>query len=565
LSIAPNLRYLTFSSFQPPQNVAALARLPRLTTIVFDSRAAVDDAILAELAKLPQLQTLAIDVPPTNQYNKPLTSAGFAALATSPSLTNIYVGGWKPESVAEYLPLARAALPNKSVQSSRKHVSPVPPHFFYVIPFVGIAAIIGIQLSSQFRSPMRLVTPGFTRDHALFALGLAVLASVGCATRLIVAGALPSAAITFATLIVTTMVAGTALTSLLTGTTFQLQGLARAIPALNVVLIGLFVVLYVPEWATYLFQSGDPRVLVALISATAASAILLVGLFRNIVYWAAGATSLPTRQERTGLNWGAMYRDNWQFAGSRRELQIDTLSNLRPKDMPWWRCVERWRLANSPLRVIRNTMYMSAFFVLFQFLVFRSSAINNADPRPIVVFGAQFVLIQMAMQVGVLWRARMLTLTLESTRPCSRRTLRYEWMAAFLIDLLPGVLLVTLLAAIGLNWRPPLEVAWQAVPRTVVMIVPAAVALAVAIAAIIALVERMWLAFACAMGMIFTAPLAVLCTIGLRAVISRQDVPSPRAFGQLFESQAWGAAILGAIVILIMARRFFTFEVGRRA
>ena len=129
-----------------------MARLPRLETIIFETRQAVDDATLAALARLPQLRTLVIDVPVSHQMDKPLTQAGFTALAGSKSLERLYVGGWQAEAMAEYLPLARSALPGFDVRPSCKHVSSVPPDFFRVAPFLGLGDYWGCNFPASSQS-----------------------------------------------------------------------------------------------------------------------------------------------------------------------------------------------------------------------------------------------------------------------------------------------------------------------------------------------------------------------------------------------------------------------------
>ncbi len=248
LAQADKLRSLNLRTYQPPQDVAALARLPRLETIIFEMRQAVDDATLAALARLPQLRTLVIDVPVSHQMDKPLTQAGFAVLAGSKSLERLYVGGWQAEAMAEYLPLARSALPGFDVRPSRKHVSPVPPDFFRVAPFLGLGALLGLQLSSQ----LAVRYGGWRqdlRDHALVAGVLASAVVLGLAARLVANAALPGAALAVSVLVVVLTMAGTASSSLATTTTFQLQGAYRLLHVLTFLGFGLMVVLYIPEWS----------------------------------------------------------------------------------------------------------------------------------------------------------------------------------------------------------------------------------------------------------------------------------------------------------------------------
>ncbi len=564
LAQANKLRSLNLRTYQPPQDVAALARLPQLETIVFETRQAVDDATLAELAKLPQLKTLVIDVPKSHSMDKPLTQAGLAALAASQSLERLYVGGWQPEAMAEYLPLARAALPGFEVRPSRTHVSPLPPDFFRVMPFFGLGALLGLQLSSQLRSPLRRLAPRFTRDHAIVAGTLAGAAVLGCAVRLVVNGAVPTAALAVSALVVVLAMAGTASSSLATTTTFQLLGVNRLLHMLTFIGFGLMVVLYIPEWSDYMLRRGDWRVLAALTTAAIGSFAVLVWLLSQLVFWGTAATPLPTMPGRGWFNRTMAYRDTWQFAGAAREGRIEALPLTPAGAYTWWRRVTRWRLANMPLRILRLTIVMFLFFAGFQWLGIRSLPNAQAAVRGMLPIAVMFVVSQIGMQVGVLWRTRLSTLALESTRPCSRRALRYEWMAAFTVDLVPAVVIVGALAAVGLNWDPPWQVRWQDVPRSFLLITPAGLPLVAALAAVVAIIERPWLMFLLVMGLIMAAPMAIVAAMFACYMAIGAEPPSPKDLPVAFQSYAWGAGLLGAIVCAILARRFFTMEVGRR-
>ena len=236
--------------------------------------------------------------------------------------------------------------------------------------------------------------------------------------------------------------------------------------------------------------------------------------------------------------------------------------------MTWWQRVDRWRLANFPMRVLRMTAYMFVACLVSQWILnVKLLGINNMSDggRSIVSFAAGFALILPGFQIAAIWRGRMATLSIESMRPYSRRALRDEWMAAFLADLLPSVAVVSLLGAIGLNWHPPYTITWQAIPLCLLQLFPAALAVSAASAVLGAVIQRGWVVVLLGVGLFMTLLFGTMMAILVDFEWIRHVHMEPRDMSGAFLTHAWGAGVLAAIVVAILARRFFTMEAGRRA
>lgn len=582
LASARNIRYLTFSTYQPPQNIAALAALPHLETIVFDSRLAIDDSVLAELAKLPQLKTLVLDLSPSGPADKPLTAAGFDALRSSPSLENLYVGGWQQEITDQYLPLAMPLWPKISVNQARVHLFSFLPEFVRVMPFLMLAGMIGLQLSSQFRSSLRKLAPRFARDQALVAITLALLVTVAYATRLVFAGALPGAAFMVATLFVMLAMSVTAFSSVQREvSSLSCQSTMMSTPSpwrssagspqllrwlsgySAIVQFGLIAALFAPTWMGYVLRSGDYRVMLALALAIVPALNLLAQSFQQLVYW--GATADPRLGKSLPANAG--YRESWQYAGAEHESRIEALAHKRTADMSWWQRVDRWRLANVPVRILKTTAIMFVACLVGQWIMtvklLRTHDMSDGG-RSFVSFAAMFALIQPGIQLATVWRWRLRALSIESTRPYTRDSLRYEWMAAFLADLLPSVVLVSVLAAIGVNWHPPYTITWHEVPLSLLQLFPTALAASAAAAALGAVIERGWVATLLGAAMFMALVFVTTMVVFVDEELIRHVRTAPRDMPNVLLTHAWAAGVVAAIVVAVIARRFFRMEVGSR-
>jgi hypothetical protein len=216
---------------------------------------------------------------------------------------------------------------------------------------------------------------------------------------------------------------------------------------------------------------------------------------------------------------------------------------------------------------LRMTAYMFVTCLVSQWILnVKLLGINNMSDggRSIVSFAAGFALIFPGFQLAAIWRGRMATLSIESMRPYSRRAQRYEWMAAFLADLLPSVAFVSLLGAIGFNWQPPYTIIWQAIPLSLFQLFPAALAISAASAALGVVIQRGWVVVLLGIGLfmtlLFGTMMAVLIDFELIRHIRMESVDMTATL----LTHAWAGGVLSAIVAAMLARRFFTMEVGRR-
>ena len=556
------LREVILYSNAPPEHIAALASLPDLETIEFHSRMAINDELLAELAALPHLKVLVLDFGYYYPFEPRLTRAGFDVLARSSSLETVYAGG-RHEEGDELITLARQALPNLNVTPAIHQSKMWGRDFFHVFPFALLAMAIGGQLSGQFRSPLRRLTPSFAVSHALVVIFLAVSVVALCTVRLVATGAAWDAAVAVSAAIVASYAASLALTSIGDMSSDQLQGIARWSALLSLVTIGLTIALFIPDRADGILRGGDVRILAVLWLAAAASVGLAAWLLSRLVYWSANVSSLPTKNFREHFLVGARYRENWLFAGPKREERIEAWSQRDAGDWTWWRRIERWRFGNPPLRVVRFVLLMVATIVAVQGAILWNAVSDRLNLGASLCF-AGFVTAGMAtIQVGGLWRTRLSVLPLETLRPCARRMLRYEWITAFIFDLLPGAATASAAAAIGLNWEMPPRVRWEAVPLDFAILLPVALIVTVALGALFVVVERLWRAVVLSAAVIWSMPMAVLMMVVLVGV-GRNEYGAPDLTPQAIVAQLWVAALIGAALAWFMGRRFLTMEIGRR-
>ena len=137
---------------------------------------------------------------------------------------------------------------------------------------------------------------------------------------------------------------------------------------------------------------------------------MLVWQLSQLVYWGTSATPLPTMPGRSWSNRTLAYRDNWQFAAATHKRQMERSDASRHETSPGGDGSPRWRLGNSPLRILRLTAFMFVFFAGFQWLGIRTVANAQAAVRGMLPMTVMFVVSQIGMQVGVLWRTRLATL-----------------------------------------------------------------------------------------------------------------------------------------------------------
>jgi hypothetical protein len=556
------LRELILYSSAPPEHVSALASLPDLETIEFHSRMAINDELLAELAALPNLKVLVLNFGYYFPFEPRLTRSGFNALAGSPSLETVYIGG-RRELGDELITVARQALPKLNITPAIHQSKMWGRDYFHVFPFALLAMAIGGQLSSQFRSPLRQLAPSFAPSHALAAVVSALVVIGLCTVRLKANGAAWNPALAVSAAFVASYIASMAITSIGNLSSVQLQGVARSSQLLSLVPIGLTIALFIPDGADGILHGGDVWVLVVLWLAAVTSFGLAAWLLSRLAYWSTGVNSLPTKSIREQFLVGGRYRENWLFGGHDREEQIEAWSRRAPEDWSWWRRIERWRFGNPPLPVVRIMLFTAAIVVGVQAAVRWNAGPNRLSLSGSLCFAGFMSLAMVTMQVSIMWRTRLSVLPLEMMRTCARRALGFEWITAFIVDLLPGVATASIIAALGLNWEMPSRVDWKAVPSDLTILLPVALIVTVALGALIVVVERLWLAIVLGGVFIWLMPMAVLGMAFLVGV-GRDEHGLPDITPHTIEAQIWVAALISAVLAWFMGRRFFTMEIGRR-
>jgi hypothetical protein len=555
-----DLRQLNIQTSKPPVNLAALAGLHELETIVVRSRMAINDELLVELARLPRLKVLVLDFGYSIPAEPRISEAGLATLAQSRSLETVYAGG-RPDQGEDILPMVRKALPNLVVRPASAEFQPFSRAAIHFLPFGLLAGIVGAQLSSQFRSPLRRLAPGFGAAHGRFGILLALIIVAACALRFWIDRATVGAALAVATACVGIVIATMSTTSL--GTAFKPQGVTRLTQLLIVPLWGMLSVLVVPSLSDRALHAPTYSILAALWLATAVSAGLGAWLLSRLVYWTTSGDWAGPAMTRKLFEPAGVYRDSWAFAGDEREARIEAWASRSSEDWTWWQRVDRWRCGNSPLRAVRMALIMLIAMVGIQTLVlWRVQGPRQSPVSFGLNFGAMMVLVMGVLQIGALWRARLLVLATELTRPYGRRVLQKEWMAAFLVDLLPTTILASLAAALAVNFEPPFVIHWHAVPWNFAMLLPIALTVAAGMGSVFVVVTRVWLAVTLTMFLMWLMPMAVF-VVALISGGAGQFGPGAE-FPREMIGQFWVAGLIGAILAVVMGRRFLKLEVGRR-
>ncbi len=569
LDLAPleqsrNLRWLDLQTSKPPKNLGALARLPHLETIVVSSWMAIDDQLLAEIARLPDLKTLVLDFSYYYPFQPPrLTAAGFAQLKQSPALTEVFVAG-RPEG-RELLAMARTALPQFNVRPALARPRIWGVGLLHILPFVGLATAIGVQLSSQMRSPLRRVAPGFTGLHYTVGMVLCALLTGLAAWRLIATGALASAAWGTAAALVLSVAGAMTLTSL--GTAIPNRKITRLSLIFSAVNLGVMGIMIAPEISDSLLLEGNASLLAGVWVGAIVCAALQAWMLSRLVYWSTSASDRVLGSGRSQPGLYASYREGWFLPTYKPEACIERWQSLRPEDWTWWRRVTRRRTGNPPARIVPFSLVMVIAMVGIQALVLRNTRPGSFTLSGGLCFAAMMILGIGTMQVTVVWWTRMATLPLEMTRPVARRNLSWEWIVAVLLDLLPNVTIASAVAAVGLSLvgetdRRMLD------GRSVVMhfffLLPIAAIAAAGLGAMALVIERVWLAIVLAAGFLWVMPLAVVGAAFVRGSMIEQ--PASNNITPLdLEVQLWIPALFGALLAAFAVRRFLRMEVGRRA
>ncbi|MBI2823751.1 MAG: hypothetical protein HYX69_03555 [Planctomycetia bacterium] len=559
LSPLRQLRELIVQTSQPPEHVAALAKLPRLETVVFRSRLAINDDVLAELAELPHLKVLVLDFGYQHPSEPRLTKAGFDALASAPALETLYVGG-RPEWSDDQIALARAAMADRKVV-----VEPAvalsafsPPEFLHFLPFAIFAAVVGAQLSSQFRSPARRLAPGFTASHALVGIGLCVTIAALCAARFVATGTVLASAIAVSAAGIASAVGGTALTSLVPS--YEVKGTKWWSLLPSAVGLGLMAMLFHPALSDQVLRHPDRRVLAVLWLAAIACVAATAWALRNLVFW---STSLPITARNAGQPsdmWAGRFREGWWSAGGDREQRIEAWSGRSASDWTWWQRIARWQIGNPPLRMVRLSLFMVAMVLAGQYgILWLAGMSDKVSWSTGLCFAAWMILAQTTMQIAGMWRMRLAVLPLEMTRPVARGALQREWIAAYIADLAPSTAVAAASGALAVNMAAPTAIDWPSLPLDFLILFPAALTLAIGVGSLLIVVRRFWLALLVVFGVIWLTAVAL---VGMTVV--RGGGPGSLTAAdfsrQMMEGQSWILAAIGAVLAAFAARRWMRME-----
>jgi hypothetical protein len=313
-----------------------------------------------------------------------------------------------------------------------------------------------------------------------------------------------------------------------------------------------------------ILRGERPWLLALLGCMAAASCALTVITLRGFVSAPETAPS-PAREARPwSLTWQAQFRPGWMFATASAEDRIERWAEGHTA-WTWWQRVQRWRAGNPPFRAERMVLSMLVLVALFitamstQFSDTRSSFFDLVRSQFLIVSG--FMCIGAAIRVAATWRARMLTLPLEVLRPCDRRVLQNEMAAAFLIELVPLVLLMAALEAVGLNIDATWRVAWNRVPGDFALLAVCVLPLVVGVGAVMVVVKREWLATL----LLLAAPMLLAIAVGALVALQYQNPTQVvRAGPRAFLTQLWAPAIIGAALAAWMYRRWLAMEIGAR-
>jgi hypothetical protein len=561
---AGNLRYLDLSLFGAPVGVQALADLPRLETLVFRSRDQVTDDVLRQAAELPNLKTLVLAFYPTAASSDGLSEQGFAALAKSKSLKTLYVGGWTPEDRRTLFAMARRGAPGLDIQPAL--IARESPFGWFVLYPVGfLAAAIGVALSAWFRGPASHLAPHFAASHAGVALAMAAALVAFATWRLTKTFHDPLAA-TIVSLAVVSTVCSMSSGGVLEGQLAQRDRGRKWIVRLKVLaffaLLGLLVA---PSAGPAILRGEQPGLLTIVGVLGFASTILTIVTLRAFSGAPETAPSSARATRPSSILWQTQFRPGWMFATASVEDRIERWAEGRTA-WTWWQRVARWRAGNPPLRIERILLVVLGLAVLFVTVwttILTDARLTTLDlVRGPLLIMAGALMLGIAIRVAAAWRTRMLTLPLEVLRPYDRRVLQKEMAAAFLSDLVPLVLLLAAIVAVGLNLDATWHIAWKNVPTDFVLLAVCAFPLVAGLGAAMVVIRREWLAAVIA----FTAPVLLAIAVGALVALQYQNPTQfVRAGPRAFLTQLWVPALIGAGLAAWMYRRWLAMEIGTRA
>lgn len=466
LSSLKRLKMLDLSQCDFAGGLHHLTPLESLDTLILSSFEHLNDAALADLRHLPQLQTLVIDLLSGRDPERFVTERGLQTLASLPNLRTIYVSDLRPGfSLLEPL---RALRPHATVRRAHYHEGRIERVNWLFIASVFASLIVAMHVASQFSQPSARLLPHFTSVHlAVPAAAYAVATVLHTGLLFQLGAALCPAAVVCAAVL---GVSGLAFFV----TVFHWPPLAARQTILGwvgAVGLGGAVPLYlvsqksVAPWLDA-YLVGD----FALVTVLAGCAGLLVAgsLGRALCRLAprfseAGiAPPISMLDFNTGRpRLAADAETQTQVAGeSTTDRGLADISGPGYHENHLWRRIRLWRAGNQLgfgrlLALSAVVVGIGVFAAYRNYLVGGRLQTTRTGLSPLVLCGGILVLASAATVAGA-WRRRMGGLAYESTRPLTRETIRSDLFLAIAWDLagvLPGLIA---LGCLALATSPPL-------------------------------------------------------------------------------------------------------------
>lgn len=559
----PHLRQLEIGhSGVPLADIAALSSLDSLESLIFTSRFSVNDDTLAEIARLPDLRELVLAFHRSSPAHEPITSAGFAALARSPSLRQVYVGGYLPEDQTTLYELAAQSLGGKMVKPAvvaRQRSSLVLTLF----PLLFWAAAVGLQLSIQFIGSKRRVMPRFVLLHAIVGTAL-MLVLIGISSWLwIRGGASIAAALLLPSAYLLTVMALTCKIGLFGQAPESKSALSVAVVA------GLFSLIIAsgvafPRYSSLietLARHPEPIALFPFAFISLIAVGLTVQNLRAESVTSHTEGSRPTTLEGILLDRNAKVRDGrFAFHLRTRERNIESLHRRPFQDETWWQRLRHWRMGNPP----SSPIFAIAMLVVLWCTVYAAILLVPMKSRPLgiplgmyaFVFAAAQVFATNTAQIGMHWRLRCRVLSIESLHPIRRDDLLTQLIQTVAFELVvPSAILAV---AITFVLMPAASLAPALSFLNFVPGFLTSYCLALGLVAVVVVVRQTW--FAALLGYLY------FCAIfgGIFAIAATAyDAENPAGLGTPYLVQLLAAA-LGIFLSLFLGRKWFRLELGLR-
>jgi len=548
------LERIDLDVYEPVAGLAALAQLPKLKMLVLAGDQALSDQALAELAKLPHLEVLAI----RHQFaNRLITDAGLAKLAEAPSLQTIYVGGGSTVKEFDLLARCRRLLPVVNVQPAII-VSPFP---FTVAIFPALLAMaVGFMVANQFRSPASRLAPEFVTAHAIVALGWMVI-------------------ILFVIAVCLSVTRQPLLQSLATGAVVSVFAFGAGVNAVNQRLLGPAARSSIWNWVagacmwTFFLTLGFPIARQSLaawgLAMLAVTGIIALGYLRQALTVlrdlpAAGVSNAMAQ----GNQAATLFDSRWAFfAVPRREQMIESWA-AAPRACSLGFRLWRWRAGNFPLPMFRFVLLFAAG--AGGTLVMLSGVQGKAGVSPTVVVVLSLIMFLMGCgQIATVWRKRRTCLDVESLRPISRSVLQRDWAIALALDLLVPAILVGLASAVALqlrgDWRSSeawrlLVSNWREILVSFAILSAVLWLVTIAVTSLATIIERLWLRVVVLLSTLTASGAAFGLLLALSTDLPRRSIEPVEILPLL-----WVPTVVSLIVIACMWRLWTRIDFDRRS